>query len=145
MPIKVGAAVSYGNYLLKHDSSELTKTVVNDKINNSKALVELAVKAEDGKTNDLGTLAPEPIVCDQTITDTISKYWRYVVVLAPILLIIMITIDFIKALVSNNSDAIKKSSTDALRRAIAMVILLFLPTLLKIVFTWFGLQNSLCF
>lgn len=82
--------------------------------------------------------------CDESFrTGFLHKYWRWIMILTPILLIVMITIDFVKALSNNDSDAIKKSSTNAVKRVIAGVILLALPMLLDIIFGWFGLE--ICF
>ena len=86
-----------------------------------------------------------PLECDDTIEDTIKHYWKYVIILAPILLIVMCTIDFMKAVMSSDSDAIQKSGTNALKRTIAMFLLLLLPTILIIIFKWFGIESSLCF
>lgn len=86
-----------------------------------------------------------PLKCDETIEDTIKHYWKYVIILAPILLIVMCTIDFMKAVMSSDSDAIQKSGTNAMKRAIAMFLLMLLPTILIIIFKWFGIESSLCF
>ncbi|MEE0699715.1 MAG: hypothetical protein U0M66_03935 [Bacilli bacterium] len=82
--------------------------------------------------------------CDESFrTGFLHKYWRWIMLLTPVLLIVMITIDFVKALSNNDADAIKKSSTNAVKRVIAGVILLALPMLLDIIFGWFGLE--ICF
>ena len=81
--------------------------------------------------------------CDDTLKTLIKKYWKWIIFLAPILLIVMITMDFLKAMTSGDADAIKKSSTNAFKRAIAAIILIMLPWALDVVFDWFGLQ--ICF
>ena len=63
--------------------------------------------------------------------------------LTPILLIVMITLDFLKAMTSGDSDSIKKSSNDAFKRVIAAVVLIMLPWALSVIFGWFGL--NICF
>lgn len=79
------------------------------------------------------------------ITDTVRYYWKYVIILAPILLLVMCTVDFMKAVMSGDNDALQKSGTNALKRVIAMIVLLLVPTILSIVFTWFGIEQALCF
>lgn len=74
------------------------------------------------------------------VSTIISKYWKYIMVIVPILLIIMMVLDFFKAMTSNDGDAIKKAGTNAVKRTIAAVILLALPALLDLVFGLFGLD-----
>ena len=83
------------------------------------------------------------VKCDDKIRNLINEYWKYVMFLTPLLLIVMMTIDFVKAMSSGNADAIKKCSNDAIKRVIAAVILLALPWALNVVFGWFGLE--ICF
>ena len=85
------------------------------------------------------------VKCDKGISGMISDYWGLFVIFVPILLIVMMTVDFLKAMSSSDSEAIKKSSTNAIKRVIAAVILLALPWLLRTIFTVFGLQEYLCF
>lgn len=75
-----------------------------------------------------------------SVRDIVRDYWKYVLVIAPVLLIVVITLDFFKALSSNDADAIKKAGTNTVKRTIAAVILLALPALLGIVFDLFGLD-----
>ena len=75
-----------------------------------------------------------------SVRDIVRDYWKYVLVIAPVLLIVVITLDFFKALSSNDADAIKKAGTNTVKRTIAAVILLGLPALLDIVFNIFGLD-----
>lgn len=81
--------------------------------------------------------------CDTGLKDLINHYWKWVMFVTPILLIVMITLDFIKAMSMGDADAIKKSSSNAVKRVIAGVILLALPWALEVIFGWVGLQ--ICF
>ncbi len=69
----------------------------------------------------------------------INNYWKYVMVLAPVLLIVLITVDFFKAMASNDADIMKKTVTNVVKRTIAAVILLALPALLSYILGIFGL------
>lgn len=55
-------------------------------------------------------------------------------ILIPLLLIIFGTIDFGKAVVSDDAKAIKSSSSLLVKRVIAGIIIFFIPTILKFVF-----------
>ncbi len=81
--------------------------------------------------------------CDTGLASLIRRYWKWVMFLAPILLIVMMSIDFLKAMSSGDADAINKSASNAIKRVIAAVILLALPWALEVIFGWFGLQ--ICF
>lgn len=109
-------------------------------------------ESQEGESNGsldsdsgLGDLMPTKSDCDTSLRDLINKYWKWVVFITPLLLIVMMTIDFLKAMSSGDSDAIKKSSNNAIKRVIAAIILLALPWAITVVFTWFGLENYLCF
>lgn len=73
------------------------------------------------------------------VRDLIHEYWSDVMVLVPILLIVMITLDFFKALAKGDSDSIKKAGSNAVKRTVAAVVLLALPALLGVIFNLVGL------
>ena len=56
-------------------------------------------------------------------------------VVVPLLLILFGMIDLGKAVVSNDEKAIKSSTTSLIKRAIAAVVIFFLPTLVGAIFT----------
>ena len=78
-----------------------------------------------------------------TIGELFDDYWPYVMVIVPILLIVMMAIDFFKAMSSNDAEALTKASSNALKRTIATIIILALPVLLKIIFDIMGLDFCL--
>lgn len=82
-------------------------------------------------------------ICDNDLNNFITKYWGIVVALAPALLILMTSIDFFKAIVSGDADKIKKSSSDALKRTLAFILLLFLPFIVNTLFSWIGIKLCL--
>lgn len=99
-----------------------------------------------GVGSDLGDLVPnEGVKCDEEISKLIIEYWGYITFLLPLILLIMITIDFVKAMSVNDADSIKKASNAAFKRVLAAVILLATPWIVNVVFTWFGLESFLCF
>lgn len=75
----------------------------------------------------------------------VDKYWGWVLILAPVGLIVLGAMDFVKATASGDNDAIKKASSHFIKRAIAVVLLFLLKPLLKMVFTIFGLETHSCF
>lgn len=75
----------------------------------------------------------------EDVSGLIHKYWSYVMIIVPILLIIMMVIDFFKALAKGDSESIKKAGNSAVKRTIAAVVLLALPALLGMIFDAVGL------
>lgn len=83
--------------------------------------------------------------CDDAMRALIRKYWNYIMLLAPILLIVLLTVDGIKCVSAGTADKIKKYGNDAVKRVIATLILLALPSLISMIMGWFGLSDMICF
>lgn len=126
---------------------------VNDTINNGGDLEDTYEKNSSvvgatnnyympGTTNGDGVKinASQKLECDDSLREFIKKYWKYFVIAAPILLMVMITIDFLKAVFSSDQDIIKKASNNALKRVIATMLLLFLPLIISTILGFFGLD-----
>lgn len=92
------------------------------------------------KTNSDGEIVNSSVTSCTEVSGLIHDYWKYVMVIVPILLIVMITIDFFKALAKGDSDSIKKAGNNTIKRAISAVVLLALPALLGLIFSWVGLD-----
>lgn len=132
-------------YSISSSGSYTSKTKLDSIYQNDESAVLIENQSMGDLTPTSGASVSEIMKskCDNTLKSLIEKYWKWVVFLTPLLLIVMITIDFLKAMASGDSDAIKKSSSNAFKRAIAAIILLMLPWALDVVFDWFGLQ--ICF
>ncbi len=59
----------------------------------------------------------------------------------PILVIVLSTIDYIKALASSNADELKKTNGKTIKRLIIGLLIFFLPFLLDLIFHLFGLYD----
>ena len=78
-----------------------------------------------------------------TFRGLLKKYWSWVLILVPAALLVFISYDFIKSMISNDSDALKKSSTNALKRVIAGLMILLAPWFVQLIMGWFGLTFCL--
>lgn len=119
-----------------------------DSINSEKISIKKEGVAGDGSNgNVLEDLTPTSTTCDQKkdLINFILSYWKYIVILAPILLIVMGTVDFLKALASSDADIMKKSTSNFMKRTIATILVLILPGLLRVVFGLLGLSSIFCF
>lgn len=82
---------------------------------------------------------PEDIDCPAYWIQWCLNVIKYVAIAA---LLILSTMDFIKALISNDKDALKKAGTTTAKRFVYVVILFFLPILVDFVMNLFGLYGS---
>ena len=94
-------------------------------------------------TDENGNIIPQKIECGNTLKEFINKIWKYFIIFGPILLIIMSTLDFFKALFSSEPDMLNKAASNTVKRTLATIILLMLPLLLSTILDFFGLQLCL--
>ena len=96
----------------------------------------------EGETTTTSGQAVEE-VCDDTLKQFIKKYWKIIMIFSPALVILMTIIDFFKAIVTSDSEAIKKYANSAFKRTLAFIFLMFLPLIVETVSGWFGI--GVCF
>lgn len=121
-------------YSSKSDTTKSNMINVNRKMTD-KELEEINKELEIGEG--------ETLQC-KTLQELLDKYWTWVMILAPIATMILITIDFVSPILSGDSaDALKKAGNRSFKRAIALVILLMLPVITNLLFGLFGVET--CF
>lgn len=124
LPVKtVALERNYSNVYI------LDKTTTNKKLSESEVddLVKKNNLCEDGGD----------------IKKFIDEYWGIILILAPGLLIMMLSIDFFKAIMSSDDDLLKKASNNAVKRTAAMILLMMLPYILRTLFGWAGFEFCL--
>lgn len=82
---------------------------------------------------------PNDIDCTAYWLQWILNIIKYIAIGA---LLILCTFDFIKALVQNDKDALKKAGTTAIKRFIFVVILFFLPIIVEFIMSLFGAYGT---
>lgn len=82
-------------------------------------------------------------MCSDELRQMLNNAWQIIIIFSPALLILMTSIDFFKAITSGESDKLKKSSSDAMRRTLAFVLLILLKFILSTIFGWIGLDLCL--
>jgi len=84
-----------------------------------------------------GNSTSEPIDCsdfeDKNGVNLISEIFSIMMIIAPILLIVFGSMDFVKATLTSDEQAIKKASTNFGKRAIAAILLFFLPFIINLI------------
>lgn len=86
-------------------------------------------------------------ILGETTDSSDPAYWlqwilnamKYVAIIA---LFVLVTMDFIKAMVANDKDAIKKAASTAVKRFIYCVILFFLPIIVEFLMSLFGVYGT---
>ena len=71
----------------------------------------------------------------QWILDTI----KYIAIVA---LVLLVTVDFLKAVVNNDKDALKKAGTTSIKRFIYCVLIFFVPLIVKLIMNLMGVYGS---
>ncbi len=74
------------------------------------------------------------------IIDTLLNYFR---ILAPVLLVVLVAVDFGSAVISQDNDAMKKAQSKVFGRAIGVVLTFFVPTIVKIILDLPGVRDAI--
>lgn len=82
-------------------------------------------------------------MCSDELRQMLNDAWKIIMYLSPALLILMSSVDFFKAITSGEADKLKKSSSNAMKRTLAFVLLIMLKFILSTVFGWIGLDLCL--
>lgn len=97
------------------------------------------VKAAPGGTPPVEDCAT---YIDAELASTLSSYVLIAQVLAIILAIVLGIVDFTKAVISEDGDLKKGASKKFIRRIIVVVLILFVPSLVKFVLFNFGIVTT---
>ena len=79
---------------------------------------------------------------DSDLQLIIEKGLTWIQIIAPIILIILTSIDFGQAVISQDQDAMKKATSKVVKRFIAAIALFFIPTLVKVIMGWAGFFDT---
>lgn len=117
------------------DSRNTASDIINSAINNVLADIDFGSDVDADCVAILGDLV-----------DIIQEIFDIIKIAAPILLLFFGTLDFSKAVIANDNDAIKKATSSFIKRAIAAVAIFFLPFLINWIFTLPGIdiEGTLC-
>ena len=80
-------------------------------------------------------------VLSQSMISIIRDATKILQIGVPILLIVLGTVDFAKAVIVNDQDAVKKAGSSFAKRCIAGIIIFFLPLLITIIFKMEGVKD----
>ena len=85
--------------------------------------------------------------CDGIFTEEALELIRdvlnWVRILAPILLILLVALDFGSAVVSGENDALSKAAKKSIPRAVGAALLFFVPTIIRAVLNLGGIRDAI--
>lgn len=102
-------------------------------------------KTIENNNNIISPASVATVLCDDEIKALVRRYWKYIIILAPLLLIVISSVEFLKAIMASDSDALNKSVGRTAKRVIALLILFFVPVVVSIIFGWFGVEQAMCY
>lgn len=124
-------------------SVSMTDPNKTDQIPSNKVNVRKNLTESEEEEMGIGKLETGEKLSCSSLEKLFDKYWRWLMILAPALTILLITTDFVKPIFTNDSkdsDALKKAGNDAVKRVIALVLLLMLPLIIGFIFNLFGIE-----
>lgn len=142
--------------MFKDDSDIVCPTVIYEVI--SKDMIFLTTNLEDAKTYSEENKLPDSVIEDykvnlgedvegcEVVPDVIKKWIKlalnFVKYIALVLVIVLGTLDFIKAAGSGEPDGMKKAGQAFMKRVIAVIILFLLPMLVDLILNLINLYGS---
>ena len=121
-------------------------TIVFSSIKVDAKIIEETHKFDDTVINYLDDNGGS-VSCDGLITsdvlDLIQEILGYFRILGPIALIIFIAVDFTTAVLSQDESVMKKAQSKTVSRAIALVLLILVPTLVRLILNLPGIRDAI--
>ena len=128
---------NYPTYIIKVGDGESAKYTVTNKLNNSDSSVAKQVYMLASKVGEFGDLKLGEIekTCEAIYGDDFIHFLKknilnVIYIIVPILLLVLTTIDFVKVVMSNEKDGVKKAGTRFGKRVIAAILIYLTPTIL---------------
>lgn len=83
------------------------------------------------------------ISCDslENFFEALKGIYTLIKIAAPVLVIVLSTMEYIRAIAASNTDDVKKTHSRTIKRIIVGLIIFFLPDLLDLLFHIFGIYN----
>lgn len=127
--------------------SKAIKTAIKESKLSNKEKEEAITKTDEivaKKLPDLPTFEPKEWSCsslDKTLVAVIQKILLWTRILVPLLLIVLVSIDFAQAVVSQDQDAVKKAISKAIKRGISALAVFFVPFIVSVMLGWYNNEH----
>lgn len=110
------------------------------------------IAADEDKTiNDTDETDTSNTKCEGLLGDSdepdsvawlIAKILDYLRLLAPLMVLVLSSLDFAKAILTSDDESLKKAQSNLITRLILAVLLFVLPTLIEVILDIFGITSS---
>ena len=137
---------------VENANSVIAKKIADSSMTNSEKEIskanESAISNEIEKANEIiaskvnqitikeGNILNCEELLDKDLKDVIKWVLKIVRIAVPILLIVLVTIDFSSAVISQDQDSIKKATSKAIKRGIAALAFFLIPLLVNVMLDW---------
>lgn len=137
---------------VENANSVIAKKIADSSMTNSEKEIskanESAISNEIEKANEIiaskvnqitikeGNILNCEELLDKDLKDVIKWVLKIVRIAVPILLIVLVTIDFSSAVISQDQDSIKKATSKAIKRGIAALAFFFIPLFVNVMLDW---------
>lgn len=101
-------------------------------------------KASELKLSGFDTIVPQN--CQDTLGNVVSivqEIFNWIKIIVPVLLILFGSMDYAKAVISNDNDILKKATNNFIKRAIAAIAIFFLPYLVNLLLNLPGIKEEI--
>lgn len=115
------------------DVSQSTQNSILGEIEKANEIIASRINTMEVKEGNI--LSCEELL-DKDLKDVIKWVLKIVRIAVPILLIVLVTIDFSSAVISQDQDSVKKATTKAVKRGIAAIAFFFVPLFVNIMIDW---------
>lgn len=102
------------------------------------------IASPDSGSDGENELPADCNIIPQNVKDLLTKGLNIFRFVAPILLLVFSSVDFLKATVNSDKDDLKKAGINLLKRLIICVVLFFVPTVINILLDVIGNSNGTC-
>lgn len=132
--IGTGNVKAYDSDIIKLENVAVVSSINYLNIEQNVTLIgDLSFDADDTCESYLGN--PDNKNAPAYYLQFLFNLMKYIAI---VLLFVMTVVEFAKATVSSNQDAIQKAMQNTVKRIIIAIVIIMLPTLIKLVLTWLG-------
>ena len=119
--------------------SDEEKENINSSIDEIKSTITELIKEYNDSTYSIPESNKEYTcsgLLDPELKEIIQLALKWTRIIAPIALILLVSVDFAQVVISNDKDATQKAISKAIKRGIAALVLFFIPLIVSIVINW---------
>lgn len=83
-------------------------------------------------------------VLGKDFVDLMNEAWGIIMIVIPILLVILIILDMVKAISANDEKMVNDAKSKAIKRVVVGVLIYFLPMIVNLILKMAGIATGTC-